>query len=129
SVVIKSRKPPAAAPWCAVGLFAAGLLPSAALQMEWPFFLFEILLVAMLFCVGMITPLGITLALNSVTEHRGIASALLGALPFLLGGIVAPLTGLGNMIRSMTILVLLCSAVCVGLYFCSRRWDYSMPES
>ena len=129
SVVMKIRKLPSAAPWCSVGLFAAGLLPSAALQMEWPFFLFEILLVAMLFCVGMITPLGITLALNSVTEHRGIASALLGALPFLLGGIVAPLTGLGNMIRSMTILVLLCSAVCVGLYFCSRRWDYSMPES
>ena len=83
----------------------------------------------MLFCVGMITPVGITLALNSVTEHRGSASALLGALPFLLGGIVAPLTGLGDMIRSMTTLVLICSAICLGLYLYSRGWDYWARES
>lgn len=124
---MKIRRLQAAAPWCSVGLFATGLLMSAALRLEWPFVLFELALVPMLFCVGMITPVGITLALNSVTEHRGIASALLGALPFLLGGIAAPLTGLGDMIRSMTALVLLCSAVCLGLYLCSRRWDYSAP--
>ena len=100
-----------------------------ALWLEWPFVLFELVLVPMLFCVGMITPVGITLALNSVTEHRGIASALLGALPFLFGGIVAPLTGLGDMIRSMTTLVLLCSVICLGLYLCSRRWNYSAPEN
>ena len=129
SVVMKIRRLPSATPWCSAGLFVTGLLMSVALWLEWPFFLFELLLVPMLFCVGMITPVGITLALNSVTENRGSASALLGALPFLLGGIVAPLTGLGNMIRSMTALVLLCSAVCLGLYLCSRRWNYSTPES
>ena len=127
SVVMKNRRLQAAAPWCSVGLFATGLLMSAALRLEWTFVLFELALVPMLFCVGMITPVGITLALNSVTEHRDIDSALLGALPFLLGGIAAPLTGLGDMIRSMTALVLLCSAVCLGLYLCSRRWDYSAP--
>ena len=107
SVVMKIRRLASATPWCSVGL----------------------VLVPMLFCVGMITPVGITLALNSVTEHRGIASALLGALPFLFGGIVAPLTGLGDMIRSMTTLVLLCSVICLGLYLCSRRWNYSAPEN
>ncbi|MDE6624425.1 MAG: multidrug effflux MFS transporter [Alistipes sp.] len=124
SVVMKIRNLPAATPWCAVGLPVAGLLVSMALWMNWPFWLFEVVLVAMLFCVGMITPLGITLALNAVTEHRGIASALLGALPFLLGGIVAPLTGLGDMIRSMTTLILLCSTICLCLYLVSRRWNY-----
>ena len=110
SVVMKIRRLASATPWCSVGLFVTGLLMSVALWLE-------------------ITPVGITLALNSVTEHRGIASALLGALPFLFGGIVAPLTGLGDMIRSMTTLVLLCSVICLGLYLCSRRWDYSAPEN
>ena len=129
SVVMKIRRLSSATPWCSVGLFVTGLLMSVALWLEWPFVLFELVLVPMLFCVGMITPVGITLALNSVTEHRGIASALLGALPFLFGGIVAPLTGLGDMIRSMTTLVLLCSVICLGLYLCSRRWNYSAPEN
>lgn len=129
SVVMKIRRLASATPWCSVGLFVTGLLMSVALWLEWPFVLFELVLVPMLFCVGMITPVGITLALNSVTEHRGIASALLGALPFLFGSIVAPLTGLGDMIRSMTTLVLLCLVICLGLYLCSRRWDYSAPEN
>lgn len=128
SVVMKIKRLASAAAGCSAGLFATALLVSAALWLEWPFVLFELVLVPMLFCVGMITPVGITLALSSVTEHRGIASALLGALPFLLGGIVAPLTGLGDMIRSMTALVLLCSAVCLGLYLYSRRWSYAAPE-
>lgn len=123
SVVMKIRRLQSATPWCSAGLFVGGLLVSVALWMEWPFVLFEAFLIAMLFCVGMITPIGIALALDAVTEHRGSASALLGALPFLLGGIVAPLTGLGNMIRSMTALILLCSAVCLILYLISRRWN------
>lgn len=129
SVVIKIRNLSSATPWCSVRLFVTGVLASTALRLEWPFVLFEATLVAMLFCVGMITPVGITLALNSIAEHRGIASALLGALPFLLGGIVAPLTGLGDMIRSMTTIVIVCSGVCLGLYLCSRRWDYSSPKN
>lgn len=129
SIVMKIQNLSSVTPWCATGLFITASLVSVALWLEWPFALFELLLVPMLFCVGMITPVGITLALNSVAEHRGSASALLGALPFLLGGIVAPLTGLGDMIRSMTTLVLICSAICLGLYLYSRRWDYSAPES
>lgn len=125
SIVMRIKNLSAATPWCAVGLPVTGLLASLALWLDWPFALFETVLVVMLFCVGMITPIGITLAMNSVKEHRGIASALLGALPFLLGGIVAPLTGLGDMIRSMTTLVVACSIVCLCLYLISRRWNYS----
>lgn len=124
SVVMKIKHLENVTPWCSIGLFVMSVLVSVALWMEWPFVLFELALVLMLLCVGMITPVGITLALNSVSEHRGIASAMLGSFPFLLGGIVAPLTGLGNMIHSMTALVLLCSAVCLCLYLYSRRWNF-----
>lgn len=122
SLVMKIKNLPSVTPWCSIGLFVTSAIVSAALELEWPFAIFELALVSMLLCVGMITPIGITLALNSVSEHRGIASAMLGSFPFLLGGIVAPLTGLGNMIHSMTALVLLCSAICLCLYLYSRRW-------
>jgi len=78
------------------------------------------------FLIGVSNIMGWVMAFTQIPQ--AIASALLGALPFLLGGIVAPLTGLGDMIRSMTALVLLCSAVCLGLYLYSRRWSYAAPE-
>ena len=128
SIVMRIGKLSSALLWGVFGQFVSGGLIALSLWAEWPFFLFESVLVLMLFCVGMIIPVSITLALNSVREHRGAASALLGAIPFLLGGIVAPLTGLGNMIHSMNILIVLCSAICLSLYLFSRRWDYSSQK-
>ncbi|MDE6870915.1 MAG: multidrug effflux MFS transporter [Bacteroidales bacterium] len=124
SAVMKVKNLPSIVPWCTAGLSAAGILVSAALLLEWPFFIFEAAVFLMLFCVGMMTPTGITLALDSVNENRGIASALLGSLPFLLGGIVAPLTGLGNMIYSMSAIIVTCCFICIMLYLWSRRWKY-----
>ncbi len=124
-LVMKFKRLSSVTPWCSVGLLVMSVLVSVVLWLKGSFLMFEVVLVAMLFCVGMITPVGITLALNAVREHRGIASALLGAVPFLLGGIVAPLTGIGDMICSMTLLVLLCAAICGVLYWYSRRWDYA----
>ena len=128
SLVMKVKRLSAVTPWCSAGLFVMGAIMSMALWLEWPFVIFEAALVAMLVCVGMITPVGITLALASVREHRGIASALLGSLPFLLGGIVAPLTGLGNIIHSMVFCVLVCTSVCVCLWAVSRKWNYDVCE-
>ncbi|MDE5987404.1 MAG: multidrug effflux MFS transporter [Prevotella sp.] len=124
SMVMNVKRLSTVTPWCSAGLLATGIMVSVSLWLEWPFAVFELMIVLMLLCVGMMTPVGITLALNAVSEHRGIASALLGSVPFLLGGIVAPLTGLGNMIHSMTAIVLLCSVVCMGLYLYSRRWNF-----
>lgn len=120
ALVMRIKNLQAAAKWSALGLLAMAVLASIALLAGWPFWLFEVSLFPMLFCVGAITPVAITLALRSVTEHRGMAAALLGAVPFLLGGIVAPLTGIGNMLRSTTLLITLCAAICVGLWGVSR---------
>lgn len=124
AVVMKLRNLRLAVKTAAVGLLVTAVSTSLALLSGWPFVIFEMVLFLMLFCVGMITPLGITFALRTITEHRGIASALLGAVPFFLGGIVAPLTGLGSMIHSTALIIVLCSSVCVCLWMVSRRWDY-----
>lgn len=125
TVVMKMKQLMKALQWSVAGLLVMSVLTSLALLSGSSFFIFEAVLLIMLFCVGMITPLAITLALNSVTENRGVAAALLGAVPFFLGGIVAPLTGIGNIVHSMIILMLLCSAVCAGLWALSRNWEYA----
>lgn len=124
TVVVKIRSLLLAVRLSVAGLLAMCLLTSLTLWLEWPFPLFEVVLFLMLFSVGMLTPVAITLALSAVTENKGVAAALLGAVPFFLGGIVAPLTGIGNMINSMNILILICAAVCGLLWVVSRKWEY-----
>lgn len=96
------------------------LFASWALVSGWPFGLFEVFLFFMLLCVGLLTPVTITLALRAVTENRGMAAALLGASPFLFGGIVAPLTGIGNIIYSTVWSIMICSFICLLLWSVSR---------
>lgn len=106
------------------GAFAVLALWGLLLLLAWPFALFEVFLFLMLFCVGMVTPAAITLALRSVKENRGMAAALLGAVPFLLGGIVAPLTGIGQMLFSTTLVIMVCSAICVCLWILAHKPGY-----
>lgn len=62
-----------------------------------------------MFCLGLILPTSMTLALNLERENSGNASAVLGFLTFLAGGIVSPLTGLGNMLATTSLLIIICS--------------------
>ncbi len=67
----------------------------------------EISLVLLLFCLGMILPTSTTLALELERNNSGSASAVLGFLTFLFGGIVSPLAGLGNMLVSTALLIVI----------------------
>lgn len=120
SVVMKIKKLEAAIRWSTFVLTSMAVLILLALLLEWPFALFEVFLFFMLFCVGLLTPASITLSLRSVTGNRGMAAALLGAVPFLLGGTVAPLTGLGNIIFPTALSIVVCSFVCLCLWGISR---------
>lgn len=62
-----------------------------------------------MFCLGLILPTSMTLALNLERENSGNASAILGFLTFLAGGVVSPLTGLDNMITTTAIIITICS--------------------
>ncbi len=109
-------------------ILVSAVLVSAALLLDWKFVFFEAALVVLLFGVGALTPIGNTLAMTAVQDHRGSASALLGCTPFLFGGIVAPLTGLGNMLHSTALLLLICALICLTLQLLSRRWNYTLEE-
>lgn len=77
----------------------------------------EISLFVFLIFLGLILPCSTTLALDLERENSGNASALLGFLMFLFGGILSPLTGLGNMLYTTSIIIVAC---CAGTWFCNH---------
>lgn len=82
--------------------------------------LVEIILFFFLIFLGLILPSSTTLALDLERENSGNASALLGFLMFLFGGILSPLTGLGNMLYSTSIIMVVC---CAGAWLCAGLAD------
>lgn len=122
SIVMKIKDLEAATMWSTIVLMSMAILVGCALFLAWPFSVFEVFLFLMLFCVGMLTPATVTIALRSVKENRGMASALLGSVPFLLGGMVAPLTGIGNIVHSTSLSILACAFICICLWGISYRW-------
>lgn len=81
----------------------------------------EILLLALLFCVGMVMPTSVSLALDMERENTGNASAMLGFFQFLFGGLAAPLVGMGEIIHTSGLVMLIASVITAGLVLCLRR--------
>lgn len=77
----------------------------------------EAFLFVFLIFLGLILPSSTTLALDLERENSGNASALLGFLMFLFGGVLSPLTGLGNMLYTTSIIIVAC---CAGAWLCNH---------
>lgn len=94
-------------------VFAALLL--AALWAGCGFWVYEALLFGLLSMVGLSFTASNTLAMDCERRNAGIASALLGAVGYAVGGLVSPLVGLGEMSFTAGGLFLvgsLCAYVC-----------------
>ncbi|WP_321517785.1 hypothetical protein [uncultured Bacteroides sp.] len=78
----------------------------------------EITFFCLLFFLGMILPTSTTLALDMEKQNSGNASAIIGFLTFVSGGIISPLTGMGNILYSTSIIIILC---CVSILLCIRK--------
>ena len=59
--------------------------------------------ICMIFCVGMIFTVSNTLAMNEGRLYAGDASALLGFIGYVFGGIASPMVGLDNVLHSTAI--------------------------
>jgi DHA1 family bicyclomycin/chloramphenicol resistance-like MFS transporter len=79
-----------------------------------PFWLYETSLIVNLFFLVMIFPSSAVLAMNAERQRSGSASAVLGALSFVVGGIVSPLVGIGD-VRISTAILFIIGAICVAV--------------
>ena len=97
------------------GMFIGSVAVWGALLGGANIWLFEGLLFALLFMMGLSLTAATTLAMDSVRQQAGTGSALLGACGFLFGSMVSPLVGMGNMLFATGLVLVLCavgSGVC-----------------
>lgn len=98
-----------------LAVLASVALECVALVCFNSFWLYELLLLPMLFSLGMVFTAGNTLAMNEGRDSAGDASALLGLGGYVFGAVVAPLVGLGDIMRS-TACVIFILALVVALF-------------
>lgn len=84
------------------------------LQAHW--LLVEIGFFATLLMVGIPLPALSSLAMDSERRYSGAASAILGCLPFLLGGVISPLVGIGNIFIATSLAMAACAVMAVVVY-------------
>lgn len=101
-----------------VGMVITSFLLCVALCAGCSFWIYEVLLLALLSMLGLTFTASNTLAMDSERANAGMASALLGALGFAFGGVVSPLVGLGNIMISTGVLFFtgsVCAFVCTRI--------------
>lgn len=105
----------AAVAGCA-GMVAFALAESLAIYFVDSLWLFEALIVPMLFFSGLVFASANTMAMTAGHESAGAASAILGLGGYIFGCIVSPLVGLGDILHSTSIALLSCAliALCYG---------------
>lgn len=91
------------------GMLLFSLATAAALACHCGFWLYEVLIFALLFSMGITFPATTTLAMDCSREHAGTASALLGAVCFAFGGLVSPLVGMGDTLLSTGTVFVVCA--------------------
>lgn len=91
-----------------IGLLATGFSSAAILVLSNSLLCLEVSLFLQMMCLGLILPASTSLGLDLERSHNGSASAIMGFLPFLAGSIVSPLVGLGNLIHSTAIAIVIC---------------------
>jgi DHA1 family bicyclomycin/chloramphenicol resistance-like MFS transporter len=65
---------------------------------------------------GATFPIATNLALDLEKKYRGTASAVLGATTFLVGGVVMPLAGIGDILVSTAVVMSVCALLVGGIF-------------
>lgn len=108
------------------GSFILSIFTGVTLWPEMPIIYFEIALFLTLAFGGIVLPTSTALALDTERQNAGTASAIFGAISFLAGGIVSPLVGIGNILHSTAIIMVVSSAIAL-LLVCGKRKTFTQP--
>lgn len=92
-----------------IGMIGFAAAEAAAMASGCNFWIYEGLLIGLLFSMGLTFTTSTTLAMECTRSESGTASALLGAAGFAFGGIVSPLVGLGNTMYSTGAAFVVCA--------------------
>lgn len=121
---VKFRRPVSCTLAGCIGMLIAAVGECMALMSGCNFWVYELLLLALLFMMGLTFTSTTALAMECQRDNAGTASALLGAVCFAFGGIVSPLVGIGDILASSGIIFVisaLCSLCCILIALGKRR--------
>lgn len=121
---VRFRRPESSTLTGCVSMTAVSIALCGALLSHCTFWVYEGLLLMLLFTMGLTFTSTTTLAMESQRQNAGTASALLGAVGFAFGGAVSPLVGLGNIMTSTGIIFIVCaccSLLCMLIALGKRR--------
>lgn len=111
-----------------VGLLAFSVALLLAMLFGAGFWLYECLVLGMLTCIGSCFSSTVALAMNEAHERAGAASALVGAIIFVLGGVVSPLVGMGDIVVSTSLIFVVCGVCALSFCLCFMKLDHKAGE-
>lgn len=126
-ISMKFRKPQTGIMTSCAGMCLFSVAALAAMWSGCNFWVYETIMLILLFAMGLTFPLTTTLAMDSERRYSGSASAILGAVCFAFGGIVSPIVGLGNIMVTTGITFVICAFA--SLFFAiaaARQTDSSL---
>lgn len=111
-----------------VGLLVFSVALLLAMLFGAGFWLYECLVLGMLTCIGSCFSSTVALAMNEAHERAGAASALVGAIIFVLGGVVSPLVGMGDIVVSTSLIFVVCGVCALSFCLCFMKLDHKAGE-
>lgn len=107
-------------------ILVAGVTGEAfALYLIHSIWIYELFMIIILFALGMIFSTANTLAMNEGRQQAGEASSLLGTAGYVVGAIVSPLVGMGDIMHSTAIVYV---AVLIVIMICSQVSKALAPD-
>ncbi|MCM1163607.1 MAG: multidrug effflux MFS transporter [Muribaculaceae bacterium] len=121
---LKFRKMKNAALFGASGIVTSVIMQWLSYMLLPTFWPYEIFTFTMLVCLGFIFTSATTLAMDEGREAIGTASAVFGAAGFLSGSIVSPIVGIGNIMTTTLLLLVICGFASLLFAFVTYRRGY-----
>lgn len=100
----------------ALGVIAATILVICAFALGNLFLAYEIPTAILMFSLGLILTSSTTIAMDKGRKYAGVTSAMLGGMGFIIGGIISPLVGIGNV---QIVSALFCFGFILSAMLCS----------
>ncbi len=104
-----------------VGMAISGIAAFSVLVTEGNIMLYEAALVFVLISIGLVNSSSTAIALDSERKYSGTASAILGSMIFVSGGVVSPLVGVGNILVSTAVTIVISSVMALIMAVIARR--------
>ena len=100
-----------------LGLMISALVMLVVLLGHMPFWAYELCISVMLFFVGVTLTSSSGYAMECASDQTGTASALLGAVGFVVGALVSPLMGIGDIVVSAAVVYALSAVFSIAFAF------------